>query len=127
MPYAIDDICKNLRRRFEEGRSNSIIMVAEGAGKAQEIADSIKDSIGFETRVMILGHYQRGGSPSAFDRTLAARFGVAAVDALLANDGGKMVGLSYASIKLTNLEQVIHAGRRPIDAVVLKLAATLGI
>jgi 6-phosphofructokinase 1 len=126
-PYDIDDICKNLRRRFEEGRSNSIIMVAEGAGKAQEIADSIKDRIGFETRVMILGHYQRGGSPSAFDRTLAARFGVAAVEALLAGEGGKMVGLSYASIKLTDLEQVIKSGRRPIDAVILKLAATLGV
>ncbi|WP_432820949.1 6-phosphofructokinase [Trichloromonas sp.] len=127
VPYDIDDICKNLRRRFEEGRSNSIIMVAEGAGKAQEIADRIKDNIGFETRVMILGHYQRGGSPSAFDRTLAARFGVAAVEALLTGESGKMVGLSYSSIKLTDLEQVIHVGRRPIDAVILKLAATLGI
>ncbi len=127
MPYDLDDICKNLRRRFEEGRSNSIIMVAEGAGKAQDIADRIKDVIGFETRVMILGHYQRGGSPSAFDRTLAARFGVAAVEALLAGDGGNMVGLSYSSIKLTDIEQVLSIGKRPIDAVILKLAATLGI
>jgi 6-phosphofructokinase 1 len=126
-PYDINDICKNLRRRYEEGRSNSIIMVAEGAGKAQEIADRIKDSIGFETRVMILGHYQRGGSPSAFDRILAARFGVAAVEALLAGDGGKMVGLSYAGITLTDLEQVISVNRHPINAAVLKLAATLGI
>jgi len=127
VPYDIDDICRNLRRRYEEGRSNSIIMVAEGAGKAQNIAETIKDRIGFETRVMILGHYQRGGSPSAFDRTLAARFGVAAVEALLDGDGGKMVGLSYSSIKLTDIQQVIQSGRRPIDAVVLNLAVTLGI
>jgi 6-phosphofructokinase 1 len=126
-PYDINDICKNLRRRYEEGRSNSIIMVAEGAGKAQEIADRIKNDIGFETRVMILGHYQRGGSPSAFDRILAARFGVAAVEALLAGDGGKMVGLSHAGITLTDLEQVIRVKSHPIKAAVLKLAATLGI
>ena len=126
-PYDIDDICKNLRRRYQEGRSNSIIMVAEGAGKAQEIADQIKDKIGFETRVMILGHYQRGGSPTSFDRTLAARFGVAAVDALLAGDGGKMVGLSYSAIKLTDIEEVLAKGRRGIDPVILKLATTLGV
>ncbi len=125
-PYDLDEICKALRRRYEEGRSNSIIMVAEGAGQAQEIADTIKDSIGFETRVMILGHYQRGGSPSAFDRLLGARFGVAAVEALLAGDGGKMVGLSYASIKLTPLEEVIKVGSKPIDNMILKLACTLG-
>ncbi len=73
VPYEIGDICENLRRRFKEGRDNSIIMVAEGAARAADVAARIKDSIGFETRIMVLGHYQRGGSPSTFDRLLAAR------------------------------------------------------
>ena len=69
---------------------------------AQDIAEKIKHCIGFETRIMVLGHYQRGGSPSAFDRMLGARFGVAAVEALLAGDGGKMVGLRCNNVVLTD-------------------------
>lgn len=126
-PYDIDEICMALRRRFQEGRDNSILMVAEGAGKAQNIADQIKDRIGFETRIMVLGHYQRGGSPSTFDRILAARFGVAAVEALLRGESGKMVGLSCGNLVLTEIEQTIATGRKPLDPGLLKLARTLGI
>ena len=125
--YDIDEIGKHLLRRFQEGRDNSIIMVAEGAGKAQDIADQIKDRIGFETRIMVLGHYQRGGSPSSFDRLLAARFGVTAVEALLQGTAGKMLGLGCGAIIQTDLEKVFAGGRRKIDATLLKLAATLGI
>jgi 6-phosphofructokinase 1 len=125
-PFDIDAISAALLRRFQEGRDNSIIMVAEGAGKAQAIADQIKDRIGFETRIMVLGHYQRGGSPSTFDRILAARFGVAAVEALLGGESGKMVGLSCGSLVLTSLEQIVAAGRKPLDPGLLKLARTLG-
>ena len=125
--YDINTICENLRRRFQEGRDNSIIMVAEGAGKAQNIADQIKDRIGFETRIMVLGHYQRGGSPSSFDRLLAARFGVTAVKALLEGETGKMLGLSCGSIVRTDIGKAIGEGRRAIDRTLLDLAATLGI
>jgi 6-phosphofructokinase 1 len=127
LPFDIDEICVALRRRFLEGRDNSIIMVAEGAGKAQDIADQIKDKIGFETRIMVLGHYQRGGSPSTFDRILAARFGVTAVEALLRGDRGKLIGLSCGQMIFTDLDQAIHAGRKPLDPGLLKLARTLGI
>ena len=125
--YDIDEISKHLLQRFQEGRDNSIIMVAEGAGKAQDIADQIKDRIGFETRIMVLGHYQRGGSPSSFDRLLAARFGVTAVEALLQDTSGKMLGIGCGAIIQTDLEKVFAGGRRKIDATLLKLAATLGI
>ncbi|NJC88628.1 MAG: 6-phosphofructokinase [Desulfuromonas sp.] len=127
LPFDIDEICVALRRRFQEGRDNSILMVAEGAGKAVDIADQIKDRIGFETRIMVLGHYQRGGSPSTFDRILAARFGVAAVEALLAGENGKMLGLRCGSLVLTDLEETIAAGRKPLDPGLLKLSLTLGI
>lgn len=126
IPFDIDEISMALLRRFQEGRDNSIIMVAEGAGKAVEIADQIKDKVGFETRIMVLGHYQRGGSPSTFDRILAARFGVAAVEALLAGDRGKMVGLTCGNLVFTDLEQAINAGRKPLDPGLLKLSKTLG-
>jgi 6-phosphofructokinase 1 len=125
--YDLDVICEHLKRRFQEGRDNSIIMVAEGAGKAQDIADQIKDRIGFETRIMVLGHYQRGGSPSSFDRLLAARFGVTAVETLLRGESGKMLGLACGSIVQTDLGKVTQAGPRKIDDTLLKLAATLGI
>jgi 6-phosphofructokinase 1 len=124
-PFSIDEICATLRRRFQEGRDNSILMVAEGAGKAQDIADQIKDRIGFETRIMVLGHYQRGGSPSTFDRLLAARFGVAAVEALLRGASAKMVGTLCGQLVLTDLEQTIATGRKPLDPGLLKLARTL--
>jgi 6-phosphofructokinase 1 len=126
IPFDIDEISMALRRRFQEGRDNSIIMVAEGAGKAVEIADQIKDKVGFETRIMVLGHYQRGGSPSTFDRILAARFGVAAVESLLDGERGKMVGLACGKLAYTDLQQAIDSGRKPLDPGLLKLAKTLG-
>lgn len=123
--YDLEEICANLLRRYQEGRDNSIIIVAEGAAGAQEIAAQIKDRIGFETRVMVLGHYQRGGGPSAFDRLLGARFGVAAVEALLAGEQGKMVGLSCNSMRLTEFDRVLEAGIRPIDTLMVKLSRVL--
>ena len=125
VPLEIEKICSSLRRRFEEGRSNSIIMVAEGAGKAQEVADKIKDCVGFETRIMVLGHFQRGGSPSVFDRLLGSRFGKGAVETLLDGGSGKMVGLNSTALKTTDLEEVAAAGIRPIDDMLLKLATVL--
>jgi len=126
-PYDLDKICQDLRRRYQEGRSNSIIMVAEGAGSAQDIADQIKDRIGFETRVIVLGHYQRGGSPTVFDRLLGARFGQAAVEALQKGEAGKMVGLFSSQIKLTDLHEVISCGIRPIDKMLPRLANRLSV
>lgn len=125
--YDIEAISRHLLQRFKEGRDNSIIMIAEGAGKAQDLADQIKDRIGFETRIMVLGHYQRGGSPSSFDRLLAARFGVAAVEVLLEERSGQMLGLACGTIIQTDLNKVVEGGRRKIDETLLKLAATLGI
>ncbi|NOQ42424.1 MAG: 6-phosphofructokinase, partial [Desulfuromusa sp.] len=124
-PYDLNNICADLRRRYQEGRTNSIIMVAEGAGKAEDIANQIKDRIGFETRVIVLGHYQRGGSPSVYDRLLGARFGQAAIENLINGNSGKMVGLQGNKILLTDLEEVTTFGIRPINPMLLKLANQL--
>jgi 6-phosphofructokinase 1 len=111
----IADLCEQLRHRYEEGRSNAIIILAEGAGRAQNIADAIKDAIGFETRVTVLGHYQRGGAPSVFDRLLGSRLGNASVELLLSGQKGKMVGLCCNAIVPTLLETVVVSEKRPQD------------
>ena len=124
--YDLAEICRQLRARYEEGRDNAIIILAEGVGNAQQIADSIKDAIGFETRVTVLGHYQRGGAPTVFDRLLASRLGKRAVELLISGQQGLMVGLSCNSIVATPLEDVIKGEKRPQDEM-LRLAEVLGI
>lgn len=124
--FDLSEICQQLRGRYEEGRDNAILILAEGAGNAHQIADSIKDAIGFETRVTVLGHYQRGGAPTVFDRLLASRLGKNAVDLLLSGKKGLMVGLQNNSIVTTSLEDVVKGEKRPQDEM-LRLAEVLGI
>ena len=124
--FDLSEICQQLRHRFEEGRDNAIIILAEGVAKGQDIADSIKDAIGFETRVTVLGHYQRGGAPTVFDRLLASRLGKKAVEMLVAGNHGMMVGLACNAIVATSLEDVIKGEKRPQDEM-LRLAEVLGI
>jgi 6-phosphofructokinase 1 len=124
--FDLSEICQQLRQRFEEGRDNAIIILAEGVATGQTIADSIKDAIGFETRVTVLGHYQRGGAPSVFDRLLASRFGKKAVELLLHGHRGVMVGLSCNAIVDTPLEEVLKGEKRPQEET-LRLAEVLGI
>ncbi|MSM40866.1 MAG: 6-phosphofructokinase [Geobacter sp.] len=120
------EICQQLRARYEEGRDNAIIILAEGAGHGDEIAATIKDAIGFETRVTVLGHYQRGGAPTVFDRLLASRFGKNAVEFLANGQRGVMVGLSCNSVLSTPIDDVVKGEKRPQDEV-LRLAEVLGI
>jgi 6-phosphofructokinase 1 len=124
--FDLSEICQQLRQRFEEGRDNAIIILAEGVSTGQNIADSIKDAIGFETRVTVLGHYQRGGAPTVFDRLLASRFGKRAVELLISGNHGVMVGLSCNTIIATPLEEISRGEKRPQDEM-LQLAEVLGI
>jgi 6-phosphofructokinase 1 len=124
--FDLSEICEQLRFRYAEGRDNAIIILAEGAGSAQNIADSIKDAIGFETRVTVLGHYQRGGAPTVFDRLLASRFGKTAVEFLVAGKHGVMVGLNCNDIIAAPLEEVVKGDKRPQDEM-LRMAEVLGI
>jgi len=124
--FDLSEICQQLRQRFEEGRDNAIIILAEGVSTGQSIADSIKDAIGFETRVTVLGHYQRGGAPTVFDRLLASRFGKKAVELLISGNHGTMAGLSCNTVLAVPLEDVIKGEKRPQDEM-LRLAEVLGI
>ncbi len=124
--FDLDEMCRQLHLRFEQGRDNAIIILAEGAGNAQEIANRIKDTIGFEIRVTVLGHYQRGGAPTVFDRLLASRLGKRAVELLAGGTHGVMVGLACNAIIATPLEDVIKGEKRPQDEM-LRLAEVLGM
>jgi 6-phosphofructokinase 1 len=129
-PFDIDAICERLRGRHDRGRYASLVVVAEGAvpvegtmevqsgevdafghvrlgGVANRVAQGIEERTGFETRVTILGHVQRGGTPTAFDRILATRFGIAAIDAAHAGASGQMVALQAGHIVLVPLEEAV--------------------
>ncbi len=107
----LEQIASAVDDAYIRGKTHAIIVVAEGARfSAQEIADYLtKTSPGFEVRVTVLGHVQRGGSPTAFDRLLATRMGMRAVQALLAGEHGTMTGLRGNRIELVPLEQVVQS------------------
>jgi 6-phosphofructokinase 1 len=125
--FDLSMMCQQLHHRYEEGRTNALIIMAEGAGRAQDIADSIKDAVGFETRVTVLGHYQRGGAPSVFDRLLGSRFGRKAVELLLTGSKGVMVGLVANSLNSTLLEMVINGGQKKLNEDLIRMSDILGI
>ncbi len=127
---AIDlkEVCDSIQKRHARGKGFSIVVVAEGAkfkdgammtkegkldafghvrlgGVGQALADQIEECTGFETRVTVLGHIQRGGSPTAFDRVLGTRFGIKAAELVLAGDFGKMVSLQGNQIVAVPLDE----------------------
>jgi phosphofructokinase-like protein len=127
-PFDIEVVCEHIRHRHSRGRTFSIVVVAEGATPAEgeeSIQTQEKDAFGhvrlggigvalegeierrtgYETRVTILGHIQRGGTPTAFDRVLATRFGIAAIDAVQEQDYGKMVALRGTAITRVALSE----------------------
>lgn len=109
-PMSIQEIGKALEAAYLRGKNHAIGVIAEGATpNIQELADycSSNPNIGFEVRVVILGHTQRGGSPTAFDRLLATRLGVRAVKMLQRGESGVMVGLHGSEIGAVPLEDVV--------------------
>lgn len=104
--YDTDDICRKIIECRNRGKIHSLIIVAEGVGKPYELAEEIKTKTGYETRVSILGYLQRGGSPSAFDRILAARLGARAIDLLMEGRYGMAVGIKNGQIIDVPIEKV---------------------
>lgn len=103
----IDDIITRLRQGQKRGKKHSIIVVAEGVAKGSDVAKIIKDKTGLETREIVLGHIQRGGSPTAFDRLLGSRMGAMAVDLLLEGQSGCMVGIQKNEIVAVPFEEAL--------------------
>lgn len=124
LPIDMKKVCAKLERGIARGKVHSIIVVAEGAAKGFKVAEEIEKCMGTEIRVTVLGHVQRGGTPTAFDRLLASRMGAKAVDALREGYSNVMVGISGTELKLVPLDQVIGA-EKPIDMEVYTLAEDL--
>lgn len=122
----IDDICKKLIQGKNRGKLHNIILVAEGVGHPYEIAEMITDKIGMETRVSVIGHLQRGGVPTAFDRIIASRFGSEAVNLLMAGKGGLAVGIDGNDIISVPLVEATKPNNR-LNEGMYKLTQMLSI
>ncbi len=101
--YDLTKMCDDIKRGHKRGKVSWIIVVAEGGAGAQDIATRITHKTKLETRVVVLGHVQRGGSPTAFDRILALRLGAYAVKSLIKGETDKAVGIAANKIKLIDL------------------------
>ncbi len=114
----MEQVARDLADAYVRGKTHAIGVIAEGASyKTTELADYLNKSneVGFEIRLTILGHVQRGGSPTAFDRLLATRMGVTAVERLLEGASGKMVALVGRDMELLELEEVTSKTRNITD------------
>ncbi len=111
LPYSLLEICANLREMRQKGKRSSIIIVAEGASRGSDITDFIKKNTGFEVRNLVLGHMQRGGSPTAFDRVLALRLGAYAANRLISGFHGEMVGVDGGRLVSHPLSYVLSTER----------------
>ncbi|WP_416151480.1 6-phosphofructokinase [Salipaludibacillus sp. HK11] len=120
------DIVSRLKRGTDRGKKHSIIIVAEGVGSGVEIGKEIQDKTDLETRVTILGHIQRGGSPTAQDRVLASRLGAKAVEVLLAGDAGKMVGIENNQLVVHDIDDALSR-KHSLDEKMYNLSKELSI
>jgi len=107
-PLDLDDIANRLSRGHQRGKKHSIIVVAEGAIHGFEFSKMLEEKTGIETRVSVLGHIQRGGSPTAFDRVLASRLGAKAVELLLEGKSSRAVGIMNNAVVDNELEEVLN-------------------
>lgn len=114
VPMGIDELCQHLKQNFEHGKISAIVVVAEAnqPGKTLRISAEVKNKTGFDSRVCILGHIQRGGAPTARDRVLASRLGIAAVQALADGRGNQMVGEINSEIAYTPLKDTWEKKKR---------------
>ena len=143
-PFDINEVCKNIQQRLERGKAFSLVVIAEGAkpkgdqnivygtgsdefgnprlgGVGYFVGKKIERRIGIETRVVVLGHLQRGGSPIAFDRVLATRYGIAAIDSVHKGQFGQMVALKGNKIVSVLLKDVIGK-RKTVNLELYKIS-----
>ncbi|WP_270749566.1 6-phosphofructokinase [Fusobacterium hominis] len=114
MDNPIELLAFQIKERRKHGKLHDIVLVAEGVGKVQDIEEALKQKINTEVRSVVLGHVQRGGTPSGFDRVLATRMGAKAVDLLEAGEGGVMVGIENNKI-ITHPISFAWDGERSYD------------
>ena len=151
IPYHIDAVIKKIKQRHDAGKNFSIIVVAEGAkpeggelsvarivknsfeqirlgGAGEKLVREIEERTGIESRCTVLGYLQRGGSPTAFDRVLCTRYGVAAAEACLRGEYNVMVSLQNDQIVTVYIQKAAAGARQvPVDSEIIRTARQIGI
>ncbi|MCL4269326.1 MAG: 6-phosphofructokinase [Anaerolineales bacterium] len=126
VPTSVDEVAVAVEEAYKRGKTHAIIINAEGSGiRTTDLAERIDQmDVGFKTRMTILGHIQRGGSPTAYDRLLASRMGVKAVEALIDGTHGMMAGLKGKGIDFVPLADVI-TNKRQVNMEYYRMAKVL--
>ncbi|BCG58702.1 MULTISPECIES: 6-phosphofructokinase [Paenibacillus] len=125
MPFELDEVADRMRENFAKGKRHSIVIVAEGVGKGEDIAQALKDRhASIDARVTVLGHIQRGGSPTPADRNLASRLGDFAVRKLIEGESGKACGIINGELTLTDIDKVVNT-KKDFDLELYNLASRL--
>lgn len=126
IPFDLDELCQKLLLAKNRGKKSNIIIAAEGAGDTHLMCKDIEKKTGIETRLTVLGHIQRGGSPSATDRILASRMGAQAVKLLLGGAKNRAVGVLSGAVSDHDLNDVLNSNK-PFDYDLFELTAALSI
>lgn len=124
--YELDSVVKKLNQGIERGKKHSIIVLAEGVCSANELAQKMKEDYSLETRISVLGHMQRGGSPTGFDRVLASRLGARAVELLQEGKSGRAIGMQNQQIVDHDIIEILKQ-KDPLPEGVYKLSQELSI
>lgn len=124
VPFSISDIARNLRKAADKGKRSCIVVCAEGAAHAVDVSAQIGESLGVEVRYLVLGHMQRGGSPTAFDRVLAMRLGALAANRLISGYSGDMAGMEGGKLVAHPLSYVL-CSERTVDPEKLLLVEVM--
>jgi 6-phosphofructokinase 1 len=124
VPFDLDEIAVRMKENYLKGKRHSIVIVAEGAGKGEDIAKEIYKRNGLEARVTVLGHIQRGGTPTHNDRILASRLGDFAVRRLLEGDSNKACGVVKGELVATPIEEVVGM-KKPFNYELYELSLRL--
>jgi 6-phosphofructokinase 1 len=124
VPFNIDEIANRMKENFQHGKRHSIIIVAEGVGRGEDIAKQLTERNGIEPRVTVLGHIQRGGTPTHNDRILASRLGDFAVRRLMEGDSGKACGIIQGELVATDIDKVVST-KKPFNMELYELALRL--
>ena len=120
------DVAEKIRAGRYRGKNHHLIIVAEGVGHTQEIADRIRTDTGMEARISILGHIQRGGSPSPRDRVMASRMGHFAVEKLIEGQSSAVVCYRSSQIVLTPIDEAMQM-QKSLDSYMFQVAYDISI
>lgn len=125
-PYKIEEVIEKLQKGMGRGKRHSIIVLAEGVCSATELSQQLKEHYQLETRISVLGHIQRGGSPSGFDRVLASRLGARAVELLIDGKAGRAIGMQKQEVVDHDIAEVLKQ-KDPLPEGVYTLSQELSI